>query len=166
MESTPRPTPRILAARPTRPDYTGLPASVAPVPPIREVLRTDRPAVLDERWDRGRYEMALRYSELAPPARLLAFVLSHYAARSRGTIPGPDVPGTYRLAKATGLSESSARNSLLVLEREGWLSRSGPDGKPAVGGPPIRLTVPADTHLPRRARQRDSHAGDHDHHAP
>lgn len=141
----------------------------APAPPAREATeRQPPPPVLEERWERGRYEMALRYSALRPEARLIAFVLSHYSARSKGTIPSQDVPGTYRLAKASGLSERSARNSMLVLEREGWVRRPGrPDGRPVVGERPIRLTIPAGTplrHSPDRTA--DSHTAGHDHHAP
>ncbi|WP_381797242.1 hypothetical protein [Streptomyces niveus] len=170
MESTntPRPSPRLMAERPPRPDHTGLPAIEAPAPPIREALRRDRPAVLPGGWDRGRFEMALRYSDLVPQARLVAFVLSHYAARSKGTIPSRDVPGTYRLVKATGLSELSARNSMLVLEREGWLHRPPPpEGQRRLDPEPIALTIPAGTRLPRRSdRTADRHTGGHDHHAP
>ncbi|MFD3483809.1 hypothetical protein [Streptomyces sp. NPDC058665] len=163
-EPASRPSPRLMAARPPRPGHTGLPASVAPAPPVRAALRHDRPAVRPGGWDRGRYEQALRHSQLSPPVRLLAWTLAHYAARSNGTIPRDDVPGTHRLAKATGLTELSARNSLLVLEREGWVTRQAPPEGQA-GPPPMQLTIPAGTHLPRCPRP-GPHTGGHDHHAP
>lgn len=140
------PTPRDFAVRTARPDTHPGPSrqprhhSPTPIEPI---------PVVPGPWDRSAYETAVRFSELHPYARLLAFVLAHYAARTAGFISAEKVPEFQRLAKATGMQVERVQRSIFNLERNGWVTRPQYDANHRGMQRSITLTIPLSQHLPR-----------------
>ncbi|MGW4030775.1 hypothetical protein ACWEFL_15890 [Streptomyces sp. NPDC004838] len=141
-----RPSPRDLAARPHRP-LTARPVSV-PVPGTGAVPTPPPPAPVAG-WDRLQFERAVRSSPqhpagLLPYARLVAFLLTHFADPA-GHIPARRVPAVAHLARAAGITDRRALSALNALEDGGWLKRHrrpAPNG--ARGGlSAITLTIPA-----------------------
>lgn len=101
-------------------------------------------------WDRFAFERSLRYSGLHPLARLVGFMLAHFAERApntgTGRIPATHLPELKRLATAAGIEERKARSSLNALEHGGWIIRH----RYAVPHrAAITLTIPAGQPQPR-----------------
>jgi hypothetical protein len=134
---TARPTPRNLAFR------LGQPAP--PIAPPAAPAPAEHPIELT--YARADFERAIRYSDLHPLARLVAFLLAHFADPVTGVIPAVDVPALGRLARAAGIDSTKARKSIGSLSGRGWMSH-GPN-IPGQKTREIRLAIPAGQRRPR-----------------
>lgn len=123
--------------------------------PLAATVRLPAPdetrSAVPQLWDREVYETGLRHSGLHPFARLLGFILAHYAAHSGGYISAEKVPEAELLVRASGMRSTSVRHSLQSLEARGWVTRAAHSSvaRPHVSS--ITLTVPVDVALPPSA---------------
>lgn len=133
------PTPRDLAARAARPQVLDRPAP-APVPPPAPTV--------GHGWSREAYEVAVRFSEMHPNARLVAFILAHFADPDTGVIAAARVPELRNLARAAGINDTKARYSLTALTHREFIVREPYDTDRQLHGA-ISLTIPAGRPQPR-----------------
>lgn len=73
------------------------------------------------------FERAIRRSGLPAPARHVALTIATWADVGTGVIPERFQPSISTLAEATGMSATSVKKHLTVLESAGWLLRDRPD---------------------------------------
>jgi hypothetical protein len=81
--------------------------------------------------DRWTVERAVRESALDPPGRQLILTLLTWADHDTAMIPAAYTPSLTTLAKATGLSRSTVKTWLNLLEVVGWVARWRPDPQAA-----------------------------------
>lgn len=94
------------------------------------------------KWDVAR---ALKAADLPAPAKLIMWDLLDSADADTAEIPEKFTPSLNDLVRTTGLSKSTVKRELNVLERGGWVVRDRPDpvkARTEFARTGYRLTVP------------------------